>query len=364
MAQEDYRKKDKLMPGNVKRDDYRRRNNYGVLTSAVTGSQLRDYATNQPSGGSGTGTGTGTAGGTNGGYNYTPIQPGPYQNAYSGTINDLINQAINRQPFEYDPATDQAYQAYARQYTRLGNQAAQDTLADVAANTGGLASSYATTAAEQARANYNQALTDKIPELMQLAYDRYRNEYQDTLSGIGTLQDVSNSLYGRYSDQRDFDESVRQYEEQLSLSKDAQKYEQMLNLWNALGYATSEIAKFFGVPEGTKTDDAAYRAAQLALSGSSSGGSGGSGGSRGRSSSYSGSGGSSQTQPSTPNTPNSNNNTDKDPGHTENAEAYWAYLQSLSYPKLMAAVENLANYNGLTNEEKEWIYKMLGALNY
>jgi hypothetical protein len=196
---------------------------------------------------------------------YINVKPGSYDNAYSGAINKLIDQAVNRQPFQYDPATDAAYQAYARQYTRLGNQAAQDTLADVAAQTGGLASSYATTAASQARANYNQALTDKIPELMQLAYDKYRNQYQDTMSNIDMLTGLSNSLYGRYADKRDFDQAVKQYEQQLAQSQNAQKYEQMLNMWATLGYANSTVAAFFGIPVGTKTDDASYRAAQLAL---------------------------------------------------------------------------------------------------
>lgn len=241
----------------------------------------------------------------NGNGGNTTIEPGSYQNAYSGTINSLINQAINRQPFEWDPATDQAYQSYARMYTRLGEEAGRDTLADVASNTGGLASSYATTASQQARGAYNQALTDKIPELMQLAYDRYRGEYQDLLSGIGTLQGVSDSLYGRYSDQRDYDrgvyesdrdydERVRQYNQNYELDKNAQEYERMLNMWTTMGYANSAVAKYFGVPEGTRTDDSQYKWAQYALSqagsGSSGGGGGGGRGGGRRSSGYSGGG--------------------------------------------------------------------------
>lgn len=259
------------------------------------------------------------------GGNNNTITPGSYQSAYSGTINSLINQAINRQPFEWDPATDQAYQAYARMYTRLGEEAGRDTLADVASNTGGLASSYATTASQQARGAYNQALTDKIPELMQLAYDRYRNEYNDALAGINTLQGVDDSLYNRfatdrsynrgvyendrdydrsvfesdrgynrgvYESDRDFDESVRQYNQNYELDKNAQEYERMLNMWTSLGYANSEVAKYFGVPEGTKTDESAYRWAQFALSQAGSGSSGGGGGGGGgrRSSGYSGGG--------------------------------------------------------------------------
>lgn len=203
-----------------------------------------------------------------------------YKSAYSTMINDLVNKAINREAFQYDPATDAAYQSYAKQYARLGDEAARDTLADVSANTGGLASSYAVTAAQQTRNKYNEALTDKIPTLMEAAYDKYRNEYNDTLAGIGTLQGLDDSAYNRFSTDRQFNENVRQYNQNYELDKQGQQFEQMLNRWTTLGYATKDVAKFFGIPEGTKTDDSSYRWAQFALQQATAGSSGGSGGGR------------------------------------------------------------------------------------
>lgn len=203
-----------------------------------------------------------------------------YKSAYSTMIGDLVNKAINREAFNYDPATDAAYQSYARQYARLGDEAARDTLGDVAANTGGLASSYAVTAAQQARNQYNQALTDKIPTLMEAAYNKYRNEYNDTLAGISTLQGLDDSAYNKFSTDRQYNESVRQYNQNYELDKNAQQFQQMLNRWTTLGYATSEVAKYFGIPEGTKTDDSSYRWAQFALQQATAGSSGGSGGGR------------------------------------------------------------------------------------
>lgn len=221
-----------------------------------------------------------------------------YKSAYSTMINDLVNKAINREAFLYDPATDAAYQSYAKQYARLGDEAARDTLADVSANTGGLASSYAVTAAQQARNKYNEALTDKIPALMEAAYNKYRDDYNDTLAGIGTLQGLDDSAYNRFSTDRQFNENVRQYNQNYELDKQGQQFEQMLNRWTTLGYATKDVAQFFGIPEGTKTDDSSYRWAQFALqqaNAGSSGGSGGgrSGGGRGRSSGSGSSSGSS-----------------------------------------------------------------------
>lgn len=131
-----------------------------------------------------------------------------YESAYSATIDDLVNKAVNREEFSYDPATDQAYQAYAKEYGRLGDQARENTLGDVAGNTGGLVSSYAVTAAQQAQNQYNQALTDKIPALMEAAYARYNDDFNGKLSLIGTLQGLDDSAYGRFSDQRDYDRSV------------------------------------------------------------------------------------------------------------------------------------------------------------
>lgn len=131
-----------------------------------------------------------------------------YESAYSTTIDDLVNKAVNREEFSYDPATDQAYQAYAKEYGRLGDQARENTLGDVAGNTGGLVSSYAVTAAQQAQNQYNQALTDKIPALMEAAYARYNDDFNGKLSLIGTLQGLDDSAYGRFSDQRDYDRSI------------------------------------------------------------------------------------------------------------------------------------------------------------
>ncbi len=142
-----------------------------------------------------------------------------YESVYSSTIDELVNKAVNREKFEYNPATDEAYKAYAKEYGRLGERAREDVLGDVANNTGGMVSSYATTAAAQAQNQYNQALTDKIPELMQIAYDRYNDEFNNNINMIGMMQGLDEAEYGRFADQRDYDrgvlESDRQYNYQI-----------------------------------------------------------------------------------------------------------------------------------------------------
>jgi hypothetical protein len=105
-----------------------------------------------------------------------------YESAYSTEISNLIDKVTNREAFEYDPANDAAYKSLAKEYGRLGDEVRTNTLADVAMNTGGLASSWAVTAANQAQNQYNQALTDKIPALMEAAYGRYQNELNNDMN--------------------------------------------------------------------------------------------------------------------------------------------------------------------------------------
>ncbi|HWP80326.1 MAG TPA: hypothetical protein VN446_06745 [Candidatus Acidoferrum sp.] len=95
---------------------------------------------------------------------------------YGGNIDKLLRRYLDRDPFSYDYTTDPLYQQYADQYTRLGDLAMKDTLGQVSARTGGLASSYAAAASQGAYDSYMQALAAKIPELYSLAYSMYQDE--------------------------------------------------------------------------------------------------------------------------------------------------------------------------------------------
>ena len=77
----------------------------------------------------------------------------------------------------FDPDTDRTYQQYKKSYVTNGLKAADDTLGMAAARTGGLASSYATSVAQQTYNNYMQQLANKIPELEQAARTRLTEDY-------------------------------------------------------------------------------------------------------------------------------------------------------------------------------------------
>lgn len=129
----------------------------------------------------------------------------PFKSAYSEQIAALVQKAQdNTANFKYDPMTDVSYQALAKEYARLGDRANENTLANQAALTGGRASTYAVSAAAQAQNQYNQALTDKIPELERLAYDRFNADRNYGLNLLGTMKSLDDSAYNRFSDQRNF----------------------------------------------------------------------------------------------------------------------------------------------------------------
>ena len=142
---------------------------------------------------------------------YTKVaNPGNYTSAYTNQINTARNQLMN---FRYDPLQDARYQAMAQIYGARGNQAAQDTLGEAAALNGGLGTSYAVSAAQQARNQYNQELAALVPDLEQNAYERLSNNYN-------LLMDADTTAYQRYRDRvadyqwgKGYDTDIYQYKQ-------------------------------------------------------------------------------------------------------------------------------------------------------
>jgi len=122
-----------------------------------------------------------------------------YSSNYSSKIDEMLNQILNRDAFSYDAAKDPLYAQYQTQYEREGNRAMNDTLASVASQAGGM-NSYAVTAAQQANDYHMAQMTDKIPELYQMAYEMYLTDIDNQVRDLGLLQDMDNTQYGRYRD--------------------------------------------------------------------------------------------------------------------------------------------------------------------
>lgn len=113
-----------------------------------------------------------------------------YDMYYGSQYDSMINDLTNRQAFSYDPNTDPVYQAYKKQYAREGQRATQDTMASAASMTGGVPSSYAVSAAQQAGNYYAAQMSDKLPELYNQAYNRYLQEYQNQISALSAVNNA------------------------------------------------------------------------------------------------------------------------------------------------------------------------------
>lgn len=150
-----------------------------------------------------------TGGGDGGSFHLDAMSPNDYTygsapeytNRYDGTIQGLLNQVVNREEFSYNPDTDPLASAYKKQYAREGQRATQDTLGAAAAATGGLPSSYAVSAAGQAGNYYASQMADKIPELYQLAYNKYVSDRSMKLSDLGAVQSAEQADYNKYLNQ-------------------------------------------------------------------------------------------------------------------------------------------------------------------
>ena len=114
-------------------------------------------------------------------------------------INDtLLGKYLNRAPFSYDLNGDALYQQYKDKYIQQGKMAMQDTIGQASAMTGGYGNSYAQSVGQQAYQNSLDNLNDIVPELYQMAYDRYNQQGQDMLNQLSVLDADYNRSYGEW----------------------------------------------------------------------------------------------------------------------------------------------------------------------
>lgn len=127
--------------------------------------------------------------------------PDPLDPTYWASVQAAQDKINNREKFSYDLNGDALYQQYKDKYIQQGKMAMQDTMGQAAALTGGYGNSYAATAGNQAYQAHLQNLNDVVPELWQMAYDRYNQEGQDLLNQYTMAKDAYSTKYGEWSDQ-------------------------------------------------------------------------------------------------------------------------------------------------------------------
>lgn len=124
-----------------------------------------------------------------------------YTSPYGDKIEAIYNKVMSRPDFEYDFNADPLYHQYKDQYMAGGQRAMQDAMANAAALTGGYGNSYAAGAGQQAYQQHLTGLNNVIPELMDAAYQRYRDQGQDLYDQMQLTQAMDEMAYGRYMDQ-------------------------------------------------------------------------------------------------------------------------------------------------------------------
>lgn len=128
-------------------------------------------------------------------------KPGDYTSKYSGQIDSIVNNILNRPDFDPNSVYDtDLYKNYREQYMQQGDKAMRDTVGNISGMTGGYGSTYATAAGQQAYDSQISQLGDKTLDLYDRIYQEYLNKGQDMYNQLGMVNNQDGIDYGRYRD--------------------------------------------------------------------------------------------------------------------------------------------------------------------
>lgn len=190
---------------------------------------------------------------------------------------DAYDKALDKvtapSSFSYDYEKDPVFQAVKKTQLREADRAERNSMANYAAMTGGMPSTAAVTAAQQAGDYYRSQIPDYIPTLEQTAYQRFLNQYDMDQAALVALQGDRNLNWSQYLDQYDRDQAQKQQDlaaqqfdqqfqwnqyldnydrlqaaQQQEQTRKQQEFDNALKMYNLLGYATPEIAAVLGIP--------------------------------------------------------------------------------------------------------------------
>ena len=113
--------------------------------------------------------------------------------------NKALDAQLNRGAFTYDLNADALYQQYKDNYINQGKMAMMDTMGQAAAMTGGYGNSYAQTVGQQTYQGHLQNLNNMIPELYQMALDRYNSEGERLAMNFDMLNTDRQNKFSEYS---------------------------------------------------------------------------------------------------------------------------------------------------------------------
>lgn len=126
------------------------------------------------------------------GYNTADSGKPSFDYSYDSEMRALIDQILNSNLADWKQG--EQYAALKDQYAANGEMGMNDLLGQVSSRTGGLASSYAASVA-------NQEYNDWMSKLEQAAQEMYQQDRSDKLNNLGVLNDAYSREYGEYADQ-------------------------------------------------------------------------------------------------------------------------------------------------------------------
>ena len=115
-------------------------------------------------------------------------------------LTQVKDKIMNRDPFSYDINGDALYQQYKDKYIQQGKMAMGDAIGQASAMTGGYGNSYAQSVGQQAYQAQLENLNDIVPELYQMALNKYNMDGQELYNQYAMLTDDYNREYGVWID--------------------------------------------------------------------------------------------------------------------------------------------------------------------
>lgn len=122
-----------------------------------------------------------------------------YAGTYDDQLNSLYDKLMNRPNFSYNLNGDALYKQYRDRYAQQGRMAMMDTMGQASALTGGFGSTYGQAVGQQTYDGYLQQLTDRVPELQQMALSRYNAEGEQLSDQYTTTKDLADAERGAYN---------------------------------------------------------------------------------------------------------------------------------------------------------------------
>lgn len=142
---------------------------------------------------------------------YESDEPRKKRSAYDAEKDRIYDLISSYGEFDYNVYTDPLYQTYKDIYLTLGDEAYERALSENALRTGGVTSTSAISAASAAKNRYNKMLADKVPELYDMAYSKYRDGLDDLYARLAKAEGFEEREYQRYRDEVSDYESDRDY---------------------------------------------------------------------------------------------------------------------------------------------------------